>query len=153
MRARPAPRGFPATEIVRAPIVPPVPGGGGVVGSGVIARGYQPAPPGESPPATLDKAASEIWVRRIVDTVNNTQKGKLNAVASVTLAANADSTVIVDVRISAYSALLFSPLTANAAAEQAGGAFYISSQGDGTATVRHANNANTDRNYFLLIVG
>ena len=115
--------------------------------------GFQTAPQDEPAPPTLSQAASRQWVRRIAAVVNNMLKGKLNAVASVTLAASATTTTVIDARISPFSALLFSPLTAHAAAEIAAGGFYVSAQGDGTATLTHANNSQTDRNFTMAIIG
>ena len=89
-------------------------------------------------------------MRRIVDVVNRTLNGKLNATLSVTLTANATSTLIKDARIGATSALMFTPLTANAAAEQA--TLYVSAQQSGQATVEHANNAQADRQFRVLII-
>ncbi len=129
------------------------PGGapaGEVAGADTI--GYRPAPLSEGPPTSLHGAASERWVRRIVDTVNRSLSGKLNVTLSVTLTANAASTVITDARISAFSALMFAPLTANAATEQAAGGLYVSAQQSGQATIQHANNAQADRRFRVVIL-
>ncbi len=129
------------------------PPGGGIVGeiAGADTIGYRPAPLSEGPPDSLRGAASERWVRRIVDTVNRSLSGKLNVTLSVTLTANSASTIIKDARISAFSALMFAPLTANAAAEQAAGGLYVSAQQSGQATIQHANNAQSDRRFRLCI--
>jgi len=47
----------------------------------------------------------------------------------------------------------FCPLTGNAAAEIAGGALYVASQGARTMTLAHANKAETDRKFLQLIIG
>jgi hypothetical protein len=125
-------------------------GAGRAAGSDAV--GYRPAPLSEGPPGAFREAASERWVRRIVDVVNNTQKGKLNVTLNVTLTPNATSTVITDVRISAFSALLFTPRTANAAVEQAAGGLYVSSQQSGQAVVEHANSAQSDREFRVVIL-
>jgi hypothetical protein len=134
--------------------------GGGASGPGELvspvggadAIGYRPAPLSEAPPGTLQYAASERWVRRIVDTVNNSLRGKLNVTLGVTLTANAGSTIILDARISAFSALVFMPLSANAAAEQAAGTMYVSAQKTGQATITHANNTQSDRAFRLIVL-
>lgn len=134
-------------------------GAGGTAGvtpsgpSETVARGFPPAPLGEAPPGSLREAAAQVWVRRIVDTVNNTLRGKLNAILGVTLAASADHTTIIDPRIGAFSALLFTPMSADAATEQASGHMYVSSQGYGTATVAHTNNSQSDRSFNMVIIG
>lgn len=114
--------------------------------------GYDPAPLGGEDPQSLSQAASRTWVRRIVEVVNGVLGGKLNAVASVTLAASAATTTVTDARISPFSFIGFSPLTANAAAEIGNGTLYVSAQTSGSCTLTHANNAQTDRNLTLLIV-
>jgi hypothetical protein len=117
----------------------------------MTAPGYLPAPLGGDPPTSLDRAASVTTMRRVIEVVNNILSGKMNVVLPVTLAANAGTTTITDVRISYFSALLFSPLTANAAA--ALGVIYVSSQKSGSAVVTHANNAQTDKSYNMAILG
>lgn len=119
-------------------------------GSGTIS--YQPAPLSWSPPYDLTQAASVGWVRSVVDVVNNSLAGKLNVTLTVTLAAGATTTTVTDARVSAFSAILLMPLTANAAAEQANGTVYVSAQKSGECTLTHANNAQSDRTFRLLIV-
>lgn len=115
--------------------------------------GYQAAPIGGSPPATLAAAASTSWVRRIAEIVNTILRGKINVVLPVTLAANAGTTIVIDARIGPYSALLFAPVTAHAAAEIAAGGFYVSAQQNGEATLIHANSAQNDRSFNMAIMG
>lgn len=93
------------------------------------------------------------WALRLVDVVNRSLQGKLNATVDVTLAAGAASTTITDARISIVSYLQFTPLTADAAAEQASGNMYVSAQQSGQATITHTNNAQTDRSFRVLIIG
>ena len=100
----------------------------------------------------MGKVSASLRVRRIVDTVNRSLSGKLNVTLNVTLAANAASTTVIDARISAFSALLFTPLSANAAVEQAAGGLYVSAQQSGQATVQHANNAQIDRVFRMVIL-
>jgi hypothetical protein len=61
--------------------------------------------------------------------------------------------VVNDPRLSGGSFIGFCPLTADAAAEIAGGGLYVSSQGAKTMTLAHANNGQTDRKFLLLIIG
>ena len=82
-------------------------------------------------------------------------QGKLNNISEVTLTANAASTTVTDSRISNQSYIDFMPTTANAATELAAGTMYVSARdGDnGTFTITHANNAQTDRSFTFVIVG
>lgn len=115
--------------------------------------GFQPAPTAGLPALTITETASRVWVRQVAEATNNILAGKLNATLLVTLAPNVASTTVTDVRISAYSAILFTPLTANAAAELASGGLYVSNRKAGEATIAHANGAQTDREFNMLIIG
>lgn len=95
--------------------------------------------------------------RRVARTVNLLLQGKLNAVTTVTLTANTTTTTITDARITSSSFIGFMPKTANAAAALAN--LYVSAQMGsngtvaGSATLTHANNAQTDRTFNVLIIG
>ena len=106
-------------------------------------RGY------DGVPETMADAKEHL--RRIARLGNNLLQGKTNNVIQVTLAANVTTTTVTDKRIGAYTGLFFSPLTANAAAAQAG--LYVSGQVNGSATLTHANTATTDRTFNVLLVG
>lgn len=112
---------------------------------------YDPAPLGGEPVAALGLAASTTWVRRLVEVVNRLLTGKINAVLDVTLTANSDTTDLIDARLSYYSALLFSPTSANAAVSLP--TVWVSAQAEGTATLTHLKNAQTDRTYRVVIIG
>ena len=86
---------------------------------------------------------------RVVNLINS---GRLNCSASITLAANAATTVIQDVRLSIQSAILLMPTTAHAAAEIASGNLWIVCAA-GTATLNHTNNAQTDRTFTVVLLG
>ncbi len=104
--------------------------------------------------ASGDSPASlRQFARQIAQAVFQIAAGGVNTVGSVTLTANAASTVVTDARAGADSVLVFDPTTANAAVELAGGAMRVSSRGDGTFTIAHANNAQTDRTFKYLIQG
>lgn len=91
--------------------------------------------------------------RLLAEGVNLSLGGKLNATLVVTLTANAATTVISDPRLTAGSFIGFMPTTANAAAEIGAGTLYVSSRGKQTATLTHANNAQADRTYCVVIIG
>ena len=87
--------------------------------------------------------------REIAEAVNSVLQGKLNAVDTVTLTVSSATTTLLDSRIGPDSFIGFMPTTANAAAE----ALYVSSRGDQTATITHANNAQADRTFAFLVIG
>lgn len=93
--------------------------------------------------------------RRRYEVLQQMRSGKLECVGEFTLTAGAASSVLNDVRISPQSVIVWHPRTANAAAEMAAGTMYIAdaNMGDGTATVTHANNAQTDRDFRYAIIG
>lgn len=95
------------------------------------------------------------YLRRTWETLQAMRRGKIECMAELTLTANAASSTLSDIRIGKYSALIFDPLTANAAAELAAGTLYVTTANrtDGSATVEHANNAQVDRSYRIIIIG
>jgi hypothetical protein len=94
-------------------------------------------------------------IRRVAEVVNRSLTGKLNALKEITLTANAASTVIDDARLTTGSLVLFDPVTSNAATELAAGTLYVTTANrrNGRFTVTHANNAQTDRTFKLLLIG
>lgn len=100
---------------------------------------------------------AKLLFRRLSSVVNTILQGKINAVTTVTLTAGTTTTTITDARITSKSFIGLTPTTANAAA--AIPTTYISSQmtgtgtTQGTATITHANNAQTDRTFNILIIG
>lgn len=103
---------------------------------------------GVNPNGTSDKRTSALAINQVL-------AGKLNATADVTLTASVATTVVRDPRIGVNSWLGFDPLTANAATEKAAGTMYVLSANriTGQATITHANNAQTDRSFKLLVIG
>jgi len=79
--------------------------------------------------------------------------GKINVTLDVTLTANSATTNIVDARISIQSAIIPGmAMTANAAAAIAAG-IWVSNLNNGSATLNHNNNANTDKSIRFVIIG
>lgn len=93
--------------------------------------------------------------RKLAKAVNRILQGKMNAVTTLTLTASVATTTLTDVRISPQSFIGFMPLTANASAEIGAGTIYVlaANQTNGSAVITHANNAQTDRTFTLLIIG
>jgi len=93
--------------------------------------------------------------RQVAHVVNLAMAGKINATITVTLDANASSTVVADERLTRSAFLGFDPLTAHAATELANGTLYAlaANRLDGSVTLTHANSAQTDRTFLMLIIG
>jgi hypothetical protein len=105
-------------------------------------------------------AGVRTFARAIASVVNRINTGKINAVyrvaeADFTLTANAASSTLTDARLTAFSHVAFDPMTANAAAELAAGTLYVTSanRNNGSFVLTHANNAQTDRTFRVLIIG
>lgn len=87
-----------------------------------------------------------MWMRDV-------HQGKLANTGTVTLTANANSTVVLDARAGKFSFIWFMPQTANAGAEIAAGTIYVATQGKQTFTITHANNSQTDRTFRYCLLG
>ena len=91
--------------------------------------------------------------RQTAQAVNLLIDGKFNAIGSVTLTASAASTAVTDYRAGPDSVNVFTPTTANAAAEQGGGTMYLSARAKQGFTLTHANNSQTDRTFLYIVIG
>jgi hypothetical protein len=91
--------------------------------------------------------------RQVAVIVNRMNRGKLNCTGEVTLKAGQPTTTVTDARASATSILLLMPLTASAAAAQAGGEMHVSARDNGSFTISHANTAQADRRFGYAIIG
>src|SRR5215813_9911155 len=91
-------------------------------------------------------SAEERDLARIVRAVRQLAEGRSNAVGTFTLTAGAASTVVTAPTWGA-SVLAF-PKTTNAAAEIGNGTMYIGTVANGSFTVTHANNGQTDRTFM-----
>lgn len=94
------------------------------------------------------------WVVRII---RNVMKGRTNNVYEVTLTANAATTTVTFPKdiLGVNTKLIFTPKTSNAALEIGTGTMYVSATNAllQTATITHANNAQTDRTFAYILVG
>lgn len=84
--------------------------------------------------------------------LNEAVSGRLDCTKEVTLTASAATTTVTDARINIWTAALYVPTTANAAAEIAAGGMYVT-VANGSLTINHANNAQTDRNFVFAFIG
>jgi len=91
--------------------------------------------------------------RQTAQAVNLLIDGKFNAIGSVTLTASAASTAVTDYRAGPDSVIVFTPTTANAAAEQGNGTMYLSARAKQGFTLTHANNSQTDRTFLYIVIG
>lgn len=92
-------------------------------------------------------------IARVVQGIRDLYAGRSNAVGTLTLTENATTTAVTAINVGPDSRVFLMATTANAAAEAGGTALYISSVGQGTFTVTHANNAQTDRTFFWVALG
>jgi hypothetical protein len=90
-------------------------------------------------------------LERMRVTVNESQRGRLNATGTVTLTANAASTTVTDPEFTAEMVPVLMATTANGAAAIA--TTYVSARTNGTFTLTHANNAQTDRTFLYIRIG
>ncbi len=117
----------------------------------VYDRPHVPAPP----TGTNDLKSLVLWARKLYDSIKAWRIGKFDCTQEFTLTANAATSTLTDYRLSPQSFVDFDPQTANAATEKAAGTLYVltANRGDGAWTVTHANNANADRTYTVVILG
>jgi hypothetical protein len=108
--------------------------------------------PNLPPPEGLPRNFSDVlkYFRRIYEVIAPMRQGKLECVRGVLLTANVGSTTITDPRITVQSCCCLSPTTANAAAAIAT-TYLVPS--NGSVLITHANNAQTDRLFFMAIIG
>lgn len=93
---------------------------------------------------------SQESYRALALAINELARGRINSLLQdVTLTPDSATTVINSPKITPYSALFLSPRTANAAA--ALGGLYVSAIVDGQATLTHANNAQVDKTFDILV--
>lgn len=91
------------------------------------------------------------WKRKVGSWILEANQGNLNNTGTVTLTANAGTTVVTERRAGEFSFLGFMPTTANAAVAQQ--TMYVSAQGKQTFTITHTNNAQADRTFTYCILG
>lgn len=104
-------------------------------------------------PAPVDWYDDIEHRRKHSDSINSLRVGKIDSVSTVTLTANQTTTTLTDIYIGPDSQIGFTPLTANAAAEIGNGTMYVSARTNGSATITHANNAQTDRDFSYSVLG
>jgi hypothetical protein len=99
---------------------------------------------------------TETDLKRIVLAIQQVAAGRSNATGTVTLTANVATTTVTPTQtgsIAAGSTPILTAMTANAAAEVGAGTIYASTVANGSFTLTHANNAQTDRIFRYAILG
>ena len=91
--------------------------------------------------------------RQIASLANRLLAGKMNTTLTVTLTPSAASTTVTDARVGYASFLGFMPQTAHAAAELATLCIPTSTQLNGSVVIQHANIAQADRTFTMVIIG
>jgi hypothetical protein len=92
-------------------------------------------------------------LQTIVDAIRQLFEGRSNAVGSVTLTANAATTVVAGPNIGLDSSIFLFPKTSNAAAAVATTFVLAANVVRGQFTISHANNAQTDKSFFWVALG
>ena len=98
-------------------------------------------------------SSTETDIKKVVMAVRQLGEGRSNATGEVTLTASAASTDVTAVVCSSGSTVLLQPTTANAAAEIGNGTGYVSAVANGSFTITHANNSQTDRSFRWVAIG
>lgn len=98
-------------------------------------------------------APTETNPLRIVRGIRDLFEGRCNAFGTFTLRADETTTTVTAPNCGLGSQILFSPKTANAAAEIAAGGMYVSSVSQGAFVVTHANDPSEDRTFAYRIAG
>jgi len=96
----------------------------------------------------MDRFIKLLW-----EQISQINQGRTANKGEVTLTASAATTDVAHPGFETTMAVLFLPLTANAAAEQANATMYVSAKVPNQFTITHANNAQADRTYDYIVVG
>lgn len=96
---------------------------------------------------TQKVAPTETNPRRLAIAINGIIDGRTDNYGSVTLTASTAATVVSEARVTDYSTVILTPRTANAAAELGAGGMYVSAMANGSFTITHASNGQTDRTF------
>ena len=139
---------YPNVERVLPPVgMPPPPPPPGVAAEGVFVRWIIGSL--EKMYRAVGQLAAEV--QKVSNVVYLLMEGKSNALGDVTLTANAATSTLTDPRIGTESLITFMPTTANAATGLT--SLYVGTRAQGSCTLTHANNAQTDRTYVYEVRG
>lgn len=97
------------------------------------------------------------WILNARIAINGCINGKTNNTDTFTLTANSATTAVTlaEGRLGINTVVVWTPTTAHAATEAGAGAMYLSGRNvaNGTFTITHTNNAQTDRTFIFILVG
>lgn len=94
------------------------------------------------------------WMSKAWILFNQMLSGKLNnTIPGFTLTANAAQTTVTDFRIGGSTVITWVPKTVNAAAEIGNGTLIYGDPVAGAVNIGHANSAQTDRTFDLVLHG
>ncbi len=99
--------------------------------------------------AALSTAERDVSV--VVQIVRQLSEGRNNATGSCTLTAGTTTTTVTALNCGVGSVVMLSPTTANAATAIA--TTYVSATANGSFTLTHANNAQSDRRFGFVCLG
>ena len=102
--------------------------------------------------STLGLSPSGGDEREVATAVNNLLNGKLNSIGEVTLTDSQTTTTLSDRRLGPDSVVLLVPLTSNAADAAIAG-IYVSARTNGSCTLNHASDVDTDQDFAYAILG
>lgn len=94
---------------------------------------------------------NETDLYKVILSLQQLAAGRSNAVGTVTLTANAASTIVTDNNFAPSSVPILEPTTASAAIERQ--TMYISARANKSFTITHANSATADRTFVYAILG
>jgi hypothetical protein len=97
--------------------------------------------------------AAERDAYRIVRAIRELFEGRRNTTGTLTLTASATSTLVKHLNFGIDSVPRLMPATPNAATELGNGTIYVSARANGSFTLTHANNAQTDRIFLFSFDG
>jgi len=98
-------------------------------------------------------SAAERDLYRIVRAIRELFEGRRNTTGTVTLTANTSSTAVTHVNFGVDSIPHLTPTTANASVEIGNGTLHASTRANGSFTLTHANNGQTDRTFLYAFDG
>lgn len=95
----------------------------------------------------------ETDLKKIILSLQQLAAGRSNAVGTVTLTASMATTTVTTANCASGSVPVLVATTTNAAAEFKNGTILISAVANGSFTITHANNAQTDRTFLYALHG
>jgi hypothetical protein len=103
----------------------------------------------------INLAPGETGPARIVAAIRQMMQGRNNAAGTCTLLHGAASTTVTAPNCAAGSSVFLFPATAHAGAELAAGGCFVpvATVANGSFKITHANNSQTDREFYFVCLG